>query len=204
MRMAAIMRHGEPEDIGANMSIAAEEGRGLSALGRSQAEAAREWLAGFEPVAVLCSGSPRAIETARIAGAPLEPTILPDLAGLRLGVWEEQPLSELHDRVRRLVSGELAPPDGAETVRQLADRAQRAVDSALPPDGNVLIVSHRLTGAVLIGNQLGLEPELALRIPQDHAAVSLVSLENSRDRVLAINVTPLDSLRLSRRNVEDL
>jgi broad specificity phosphatase PhoE len=204
MRMAAIMRHGEPEDLGENVSIAAEESRGLSALGRSQAEAARGWLAALEPVAVLCSDSPRAIETARIAGAPLDPTILPDLAGLRLGAWEQQPLSELRDRVRRLVSGELAPPDGAETVRQLADRAQRAVDSALPPDGNVLIVAHRLTGAVLIGNQLGLEPELALRIPQDHAAVSLVSLEDSRDRVLAINVTPLDPLRLSRRQVEDL
>jgi broad specificity phosphatase PhoE len=204
MRMAAIMRHGEPEDLGENVSIAAEESRGLSALGRRQAEAARAWLAGLEPVAVLCSDSPRAIETARIAGAPLEPTILPDLAGLRLGVWEEQPLSGQRDRIRRLVSGELAPPEGGETVRQVAERAQRALDGALPAEGNVLVVAHRLTNAVLIANKLGLEPELALRIPQDHAAVSLVSLEDSRDRVLAVNVTPLDPLRLSRLQVEDL
>ncbi len=75
---------------------------------------------------------------------------------------------------------------------------------ALPRTGNVLVVAHRLTNAVLLAEHLGLEPEQALRIPQDHAAVSLLSLEDSRDRVLALNITPLHPLRLERAQVEDL
>lgn len=204
MRIAAIMRHGEAVDTTADQSIAGTRDRGLTALGRRQSEAARAWLAGLEPVAVLCSDSPRAIETARIAGAPADPVIVPDLAGMRLGVWEHEPLAAVHDRVRQVIAGELAPPPGAESARELAQRAGRAFAQALPRTGNVLVVAHRLTNAVLLAEHLGLEPEQALRIPQDHAAVSLLSLEDSRDRVLALNITPLHPLRLERAQVEDL
>ena len=204
MRIAALMRHAEPVQPDDHVTMAQDRDRGLTALGRGQCEAARAWLEGLDAVCVLCSESPRAIETARLTGAPLTPQIVPDLAGLRLGQWEDEPWGAVRDRVHRMLSGEIPLPAGAESVRELADRARRAVRDALPPEGNVLVVAHRLTNAVLLAEPLGVEPEQALRIPQDHAAVSLLSLDDSRDQVLAVNVTPRDPLRLARTRVERL
>jgi broad specificity phosphatase PhoE len=79
-----------------------------------------------------------------------------------------------------------------------------AFREALPDDGNVLVVAHRLTNALLIGEVIGLDPEAVLRIPQDHANVSMLALGDSRDQLLALNVTPLDPLRLRRAHVEAL
>jgi broad specificity phosphatase PhoE len=204
MRIAALMRHGEPTAPPADRSMHDDRNRGLTEAGRRQAEAARGWLEGLDPVAVLCSDSPRAIETAQIAGDPLEPQIVPGLAGLRLGVWEQQPLSEVHDRVVAMIAGEIPPPEGAETAADLARRAAEALRVALPPEGNVLVVAHRLTNALLLAVPLGLAPEQALQIPQDYANVSMLSLDDSRDQVLALNVTPLDPLRVTRHHVEAL
>jgi broad specificity phosphatase PhoE len=204
MRIAALMRHAEPEDPGGEDPMALGHDRRLTELGRRQCAAAREWLEGLEPVSVVASDSPRAIETAQLVGAPLEPRIMPDLAGMRLGDWEQRPLAEVRDQVARLVAGRLSPPPGAESVQALADRVRRGFRQALPPEGNVLIVAHRLVNAVLLAEHLGLSLEQALRVPQDHAGVSLLSLDDTRDQLLALNVTPLTPLRLERDQVEDL
>jgi broad specificity phosphatase PhoE len=204
MRIAALMRHGEAHAPAPGRSIHDDRHRGLTDLGRRQARAAREWLDGLDPVAVLCSGSPRAVETAQIAGAPVTPRIVPGLAGLRLGAWEQRPLADVRTQVMRMITGEVAPPEGAESAAQLLARVSAAFREALPDDGNVLVVAHRLTNALLIGEVIGLDPEAVLRIPQDHANVSMLALGDSRDQLLALNVTPLDPLRLRRAHVEAL
>jgi broad specificity phosphatase PhoE len=204
MRVLALMRHGEPQPPPPQRSIHDDRERRLTELGRRQAEAARGWLEGLDPVAVLCSGAPRCVETARIAGAPLEPRVVPDLAGLRLGLWEQRPLAEIGPEVVRMVRGEIPAPEGAETPAELLARTTRALHAALPETGNVLVVAHRLTNALLLGEALGLAPTECLRIPQDYANVSLLSLDDARDQVLAVNVSPADPLRGGRDDVEDL
>jgi len=204
MRIAAIMRHAEPEDPRGELPLAAGRDRRLTEQGRRQCEAARTWLTGLAPVCVISSDSPRAIETAQLVGAPLTPTIIPELAGMRLGVWEEEPLQAVTDRVRGLVAGAVPAPPGAESIAELSERVRRAFDQALPAEGNVLVVAHRLVNAVLLAELLGLPPEEALSVPQDHANVSLLSLEDTRDQLLALNVTPLAPLRLERREVDNL
>jgi broad specificity phosphatase PhoE len=204
MRIAAIMRHAEPEDSGNERSVHHGRNRGLTDHGRRQCEAARAWLTGLEPTCVISSDSPRAIQTAELVGAPLRPRVVPELAGLRLGAWEEEPLSSVRDRVCRVIAGEIAPPRGAESIGAFAERVRSAFRGSLPTEGNVLIVAHRVVNAVLLAEHLGLEPEDALRIPQDHAAVSLLALEDTRDQVLTLNLTPLTPLRLQVAAVEEL
>jgi broad specificity phosphatase PhoE len=204
MRIAALMRHGEPQPAPPGRSMHDDRDRALTELGRRQAQAARAWLDGLEPVAVICSDAPRCIETAEIAGAPLRPQVVSDLAGLRLGIWEQRPLDAMKPQIVRMIRGELPAPEGAETPAQLFARASRALRAALPETGNVLVVAHRLTNAVLLGDALGIVPADSLRIPQDHANVSLLSLDDTRDQVLAVNVTPLDPLRGGSDEVEDL
>jgi broad specificity phosphatase PhoE len=176
MRIAALMRHGEPQVPPPGRSMHDDRNRGLTDLGRRQAQAAGEWLEGLHPVAVLCSDSPRSIETARIAGAPLEPRIVPGLAGLRLGVWEQRPLAEVRAEVMAMLEGRITAPEGGETAAELLARVSAAFRDAVPDEGNVLVVAHRVTNAALIGEVLGLAPEAVLQVPQDHANVSLLAL----------------------------
>jgi broad specificity phosphatase PhoE len=204
MRIAALMRHGEPQVPPPGRSMHDDRNRGLTDLGRRQAQAARDWLEGLDPAAVLCSDSPRSIETARIAAAPLEPRIVPGLAGLRLGVWEQRPLAEIRAEVVAMIEGRIAPPEGAETAAELLTRVSAAFGDAIPDEGNVLVVAHRVTNALLIGEVLGLAPEAVLQIPQDHANVSLLALDDSRDQLLALNVSPLGPLRIDHSRVEAL
>ncbi len=175
MRIVAFMRHGEPHPAPPGRSVHDDRERGLTELGRRQAQGARAWLEGLDPVAALCSDSPRAVETAEIVGAPVAPSIVPGLA-----------------------------PEGDESAAQLLARACAALRQALPEHGNVLVVADGVTNAVLIGEVLGLAPEAALRVPQDHGNVSMLSLEDSRDQLLALNVTPLAPLRLQRPHAEAL
>lgn len=204
MRVVAIMRHAEPEGLGEDATTAAGRDRGLSALGRRQCEAARAWLDGLEPARVVASDSPRAIETARLVGAPLEPQVVPDLAGMRLGVWEEAPAPVMEDQLRRLIAGELPAPDGGETIEAFATRVRRGLRDALPAEGNALLVAHRLVNAVLFAEHLGLPLEQLLRVPQDRGGISILSLEDTRDQILTLNVTPLEPLRLGWSDVEDV
>jgi len=206
MRIAAIMRHAEPERPapGGTRTLAAGERAALSELGRRQCEAARAWLQGLAPVRVVASPFVRTVETARLVGAPVEPELSEDFAGMRLGAWEQAPAAQALESLPRLIAGELDPPPGGESIRELGERVARAFEAAIEADGNVLIVAHRVVNAVVLAPYLGLAPEDALRVPQDHAAISLLSLDDSRDQVLALNVTPLAPLRLGRPQLEVL
>ena len=197
------MRHAEPDHLTDTVrTMAAGHDAGLSELGRRQCEAARAWLRGLDPVRVIASPLPRAIETARLVGAPVEPEISEGFAGMRLGRWEDVPPLEVMEPLRRLVAGQLEPPPGVESIHALIGRATSAFADATRGDGNVLIVAHRMVIAALLTARLGLAPEEALRVPQDHAGITLLSLEDTRDQVLAVNVTPLSPLRLERSRVE--
>ena len=84
----------------------------------------------------------------------------------------------------RIVAGDLQPgPIGASAVATLR--------AALPDTGNALVVADGPVIAQLLGEQLG----ASIHIPQDPGAVSLLALDDSRDQVLAVNITPLDPLR---------
>jgi broad specificity phosphatase PhoE len=200
VRVVALVRHGE--DLGGER-MAARGGAGLSARGRAQARAAGEFLAPLG-AAVCCSPVARARETAEVLSAGAAVRVLDGLAPLDLGDWEgaradaAAPLAEALQR-----PGGGAP--GGETLEALRARATVALDEARETGGHVVVVAHRMTNAVLLADALGLPPEAAPRVQQDPGAVSLLLEDRGgRLRPAAVNLTPLDPLRIGAAAVRVL
>jgi probable phosphoglycerate mutase len=141
---------------------------GLTELGRRQAEALRDRLheTGFTVDVVLTSVLPRAIETAEI--------LAPSSSGI--GAIEDCDFCELHpgeadgltwaEYQQRYPAERPRDPDarfapGGESVRELADRAARAVDDLVTrfPHEKIAMVTHGgfITAACLhlLGYQMG-------------------------------------------------
>lgn len=198
MRLIALVRHGETE--AAEAVLAARSRRSLSGRGRAQAAAAAQFLAPVPWARVVASDLPRARETARILAdaGPVEDD--PRLAPLDLGDWEGAPLDRTPELERRIREPGGRPP-GGESLRQLGDRAWAALEEARRAPGNILLVAHRLTNAVLLARALGLGVDVAWLIQQAPGGVSVLIEERGRIRPALVNVTPLDPLRLESRAV---
>ena len=195
MPLVALLRHGEEDGVADGLSgIESRSPRGLSATGRAQAEAAREFLASLDAPRVACSDRPRAIETATIvaAGRPVE--IVPELGGLDLGEWEGLPASELTELARVLSDPQLRPP-GGESLADLLARFRPAVMGVLPDAGDAIVVAHRMTNAVLLAELLGLPPADACLVQQDPGGITILAREGTRLAVQMLNLSPLDPLR---------
>ena len=175
----------------------------LTDVGREQARAAAELLAGIEFDRVLTSGLPRTVETARIVAPAAEPEVWPDLREIesgRLGDVPEDELEAAFVGAWRDVVPEDTPFLGGETIRSLLDRVLPAVDRLLADPGwdvvlavlhggvNRAIISHALTGErVLLGN-----------LEQSPACVNV--LDVGADWVVrAVNHTPYDPVHVSSR-----
>jgi probable phosphoglycerate mutase len=196
MPLVALLRHGE-EDEGADGRVGLESRspRGLSARGRAQAEAARDFLVSLDAERVACSDVPRAIETALVvaAGRPID--VVPQLGGMDLGEWEGSPASDLPDLARVLGDPSLRPP-GGESLADLAARFRPAFLGVLPSEGAAIVVAHRMSNAVLVADLLGLPPADAALVQQDPGAITILAREpGGRLAVQMLNISPLDPLR---------
>jgi broad specificity phosphatase PhoE len=199
MQLVALLRHGEEDGAAdARAAVASRSRRGLSAAGRAQAAAARDYLSTLDAGRVACSDLPRAMETAEIVadGRPVD--VVSGLAGLGLGEWEGRTAAELEHDLAAAVSDPGARPPGGESLADLLERARPAFLGALPEEGDAIVVGHRMVNAVLLAELIGLPLADAALVQQDPGAVSVLARRPSgRLAVQMLNISPLDPLRTS-------
>ncbi len=161
----------------------------LSALGRRQAEALGERLAGARFDAIVASDLSRALETAEaIARRTGQPVIVDaDLREISMGVWEGSVYDELVRDERELLMRIETDPQGAwgapngETWAQFSERVHRALArwQGRYPTGNLLWVTHGGVVSALLLRALGLSFERRSQFRRDNT--SLFEFDYARD-----------------------
>lgn len=131
----------------------------LNAVGRAQAQALAQQLAGIPFEAVYSSDLKRAWETAEILGAALGVAVQLDerLREINLGEWEGQRVAEIKTRYPAVWAARAQDPlhtraPGGESAAELAVRVAQAADAVARahPGGPVLVVSHGVALAALL------------------------------------------------------
>jgi len=151
-----LVRHAET-DANASGIWQGHGGHGLSARGRSQAEALGRRLADREFDVVIASDLPRAIETAELAG--LDPKPDPAWREIDIGSWEGLTRDEVHARypgeIAAVRAGEPVKMGGGESWHDLGARIGATFADMVSdaPDGaRILVVTHGgVVHAVLAG-----------------------------------------------------
>ena len=143
-----LARHGESDWNAANR-FQGHSDRPLTDLGREQARALADLVAGENVEAIYASPLSRALETARIVAARTGLAVVED-EGLRevdTGSWSGLSRAEVQERYpegfERWTSGGAGWEDG-ESYEEMAERVLAAVNriAAAHPGGRVLLVSH--------------------------------------------------------------
>ena len=159
-----LARHGQTE-WNALRRFQGSSDVGLSALGRSQAEALGRALTGRRLSAAYVSPLRRARETAELAlGGRVPVRVLPELTELCLGEWEGCTVDEIRQRdgdpYQRWLEAPLdCPPPGGEALPEVCTRILKAIDhiaGAHPNGEEVLIVAHGGVISVYACHVLGL------------------------------------------------
>lgn len=192
----------------------------LTAEGERQARAAGERLraafpAGFDAAHVWASPLCRAQRTAELAGFPEHRTV-PELAewdygraegrtrctvreasGFEWDVWRDGPTSLPArmdgDWVETLPGGERVPvhAGAGESVEDVAARARRAIDAALPlvrAGEDVLLVAHAHVLRILTAEWLGLNPRFGRRLRLDTAHYGVLGVYKGDDVIVRWNL----------------
>ena len=136
----------------------------LNSVGLSQAEKAAPLLFGLQPSKIVSSDLQRAQQTATALSrlAKLEIQIDAGLRETNGGSWEgktgAQNRAEDFDRFVNWLDGDDQPAGGSgERRSEIANRAVKAIESALTPDVSTLIVvTHGGTARCIIGKILGM------------------------------------------------
>ena len=156
----------------------------LSALGRAQAAALGEALAGYRVTAAYASPYRRARETAEIAlaggGVPL--STMDELRELSLGDWEGCTVDEVSGREGDpyrawLLAPHDCPPPNGEPLDAVYRRVQSAVErisAAHGEDEDVLVVAHGGVISVYACVLLGCSFNSLWRLRVDNASLTVV------------------------------
>ncbi len=197
-----LARHGQTE-WNAHRRFQGASDVGLSARGRSQAEALGRAVQSRRLAAAYASPLRRAVETAEIAlrGRAVPLTVLPELAELGLGEWEGRTVDEIRSRdgdpYQRWIEAPLdSPPPGGEGLHDVCSRIRRAVEhirrthrrhdgGPAGDDGDVLIVAHGGVISIYACHLLGLSLNALWRLRVDNASLTTVA----PPRLLSINDT---------------
>lgn len=154
-RQIWLVRHGETEW--------AKSGRHtghtdipLTDVGRQQATALAERLAGHEFALVLSSPRSRALETARLGGFP-DAQVDPDLGEWDYGAFEGRTTADIRTEIPDW-SIWTGPWQGGETVDDVGARADRVIERCLDPrvDGDAVLFAHGHLLRVLAARWIGL------------------------------------------------
>ena len=189
MTIVYLARHGESDWNAANR-FQGHSDRPLTALGRQQAKALADDVAGLAALAaVYTSPLRRALDTAAVVGARtgLEPVRVDDLREVDVGAWaglsRDEVAARFPDALERWLAGGEGWEDG-ETYDAMSSRvlaALRRIADAHPEDA-VLVVSHggpiRAIQAAAAG--LDVQEYRRLRRVEPNARLSRVAVENGR------------------------
>jgi broad specificity phosphatase PhoE len=135
----------------------------LSEVGRRRCQVLAERLAGYDPVVIVTSDEPKAVETGRIVA---------DVLGVRL---ETAPDLHEHDRqdvefladneaFRSLVIRLMEHPDELVFGGETADEARRRFGDAIRdvvahhPSGNLVVIAHGTVLALFVARVAGMDP----------------------------------------------
>lgn len=189
MTIVYLARHGESDWNAANR-FQGHSDRPLTALGRRQAEALADELAGVATLSVIYS-SPlrRALETAAAVGerTGLDPVPLDDLREVDVGAWTGLSRSEVEARFPEAFRRWLDGGQGWEDGESYADMSYRVLSALLRlaeahPDEELLVVSHggpiRAIQAAAAG--MDVHAYRKLRRVEPNAGLSRVAVENGR------------------------
>lgn len=187
------VRHGQTGTTGKVLPGRAK-GLHLSDVGRQQAEAAAERLAGSKAVAVYASPLERTRETAAPIAARLglKVTVLRDLLECDFGEWTGKELKTLMKlpewgTVQRYPTGFRFP--GGESFPEMQTRIERAVDTMRErhPGQTVVAVSHADPIKAVVAAAVGTHLDLFQRIVISPCSVTAIAFGAGGPTVLSVN-----------------
>ena len=155
----------------------------LSELGRRQARALGQALAGEPLTAVYASDLSRAVETATAVATSHGLPVQTDsrLREMNQGIFEGEPIQRVRERYGEWLKTWLADPaqvrmPGGETLGEVQERAWAAIEDirAAQPTGRVAVVAHNFTNLMILCRVLGLDLAHFRRLRVNVASISLV------------------------------
>lgn len=163
----------------------------LTEVGRLQAEALKQRLAGRSFSLVLTSPLARASETCRIAGYAGSAQYTDDLMEWDYGEYEGRTTANIREDLPGWTIWTGNPP-GGETLAQVARRADNIVQLVNAADSDAVIFAHGHMLRVLAACWLSLPPEASRLLSLYTASVSILGYErDSRVIVMWNNVCHL-------------
>ena len=170
-----LVRHGETEWA----RLGRHTGRTdipLTELGREQATAVAARLAGRPFALVLSSPLSRALDTARLAGFADRVRTSDDLLEWDYGADEGRTTLDIRAERPGWSIWRDGPKDG-ETIRQVAERADRVIALARRQSGDVLVFAHGHVLRVLAARWLAAPPSMGRRFALSTATLSILGWE---------------------------
>lgn len=197
MRTLYLIRHGQPAQPEGGRRCVSRTDLPLDAVGREQAAALRDWLAGRSITGIYTSPAVRCVETAcMIAGGALPVYQRNGLQEVDVGQWEGLPFSEIKRRWPELYAargahiGSVAPPDG-EAFTEAALRLDGAVSHILAESGgDVAVVSHGGALRAWLCCLQNMNPDALFSLPQPWGGVSTVRITELGRRVCGVGEKP--------------
>jgi broad specificity phosphatase PhoE len=201
------MRHGDVSYVGEGGAPVNPESVPLTAVGREQAAAARDALAGVEFDLVLASDLPRTLETAEIVAPGHEVELWPELAEWRGGRLDAIPPEELEaafvgalqvrDEAQRFLGG--------ESLGEALDRVHPAFERLLAREWETaLAVLHGGVNRILISFALSGDRTYFGTFEQAPACINVLDLGDDGWIVRTVNYVPYDPLHPARETTMEL
>ena len=182
-----LFRHGETE-----WSLSgAHTGRTdlpLTDAGRQRAAAIGRYLAGRQFALVLTSPMERAMETCRLAGYGDVAQIDPNLQEWDYGDYEGRKTADIRKERPGWFLWRDGVPNG-ETIEQVVERAEAAIDRAMKAGGDVALFAHGHILRILTACWLDLRPDDGRLFALSTASVSVLGYEHETRVISRWNLT---------------
>ncbi len=192
-----LVRHGETQR-NREGRVLGQGNQPLTELGKRQVSAVAGAMAGESIAALYTSPLKRAMETAGTIGLALglQPQPADGLAEVNVGELDGLTSQEMRSRHPEFMARWEQDPGparmpGGESLADLQDRAWQVVLSILRdhPDEQVVAVSHNFPIETLVCQTLGLPLAGVRRLRVDLASVSIIDLQEGRNRLVRLNDT---------------
>jgi len=170
----------------------------LTPIGHRQAQALAERLRHVHVDALYCSPQQRALETATPIASVLglEMHKRDELREMDFGVWENHPPGELLKEYPQLIQGWnkglwMGNPPGGETRQAVIARVVPCIIELLSAHAGktLLVVSHRTTLRLLIGNMLDMALSSSRRMEVSPASLTELHVIEDQVRLIFFNDT---------------